>query len=380
MPGWAVGAGHLAVAPGTPGSSTSAATCRADRVPSQPPQADNRTAFRLIRSGLLAGTKGLARVNVVTVGWSGPGRQVEHLSRQCCVGRSQRAGDWLDDVVGEVLTVCRLPVSAGGDRGGGPLVPALRPVLPGRRELWPSAASPSITSPSTDECSGSRRSSTRPPGRTATFPVTSGSPMTRTSRPLAGGRICTGRSTSTARSLTCSCPSSVTWPRPGGSSPGRHDPGRGHHRPLSGLSAGPRRADPLSPAYRRALCEQPGRSRSRTAESPAPAEAPPFLADPGRRACLRPEPPPRPLRTRHRRPRPPPDPHSIRPAHDGQLTVRSFSSGAPSRARSANATLPGRPGNRVRPAARCNAADRSRFQCFRDRIEDSADVQQRIVD
>ena len=31
-------------------------------------------------------------------------------------------------------------------------------------------------------------------------------------------------------------------------------------------------------------------------------------------------------------------------------------------------------------AARCNAADRSRFQCFGDRIEDSADVQQRIVD
>jgi transposase, IS6 family len=82
---------------------------------------------------------------------------------------------------------------------------------------------------------------------------------------------------------------------------------------------------PLSPAYRRALCEQPGRSRSRTAESPPPAdarpEAPPFRTDPGRRACLRPESPPRPLRTRHRRPRQPPDPHSIRPAHDGHLTA-----------------------------------------------------------
>ena len=38
------------------------------------------------------------------------------------------------------------------------------------------------------------------------------------------------------------------------------------------------------------------------------------------RACLRPEPPPRPLRTRHRRSRPPPDPHSIRSAHDAHLT------------------------------------------------------------
>ena len=35
----------------------------------------------------------------------------------------------------------------------------------------------------------------------------------------AGGRICTGRLTSTARSSTCCCPIDVTWPRPGGSSP-----------------------------------------------------------------------------------------------------------------------------------------------------------------
>jgi hypothetical protein len=94
-----------------------------------------------------------------------------------------------------------------------------------------------------------------------------------------------------------------------------------------------------APAYLRVLDElipsalhtveryanNPGRDRSRTAESSPPAkarpEAPPFRTDPGRRACLRPEPPPRPLRTRHRRPRPPPDPRSIRPAHDGHLTA-----------------------------------------------------------
>jgi hypothetical protein len=54
---------------------------------------------------------------------------------------------------------------------------------------------------------------------------------------------------------------------------------------------------------------------------PMRPEAPPFRADPGRRACLRPEPPLRPLLTRHRRPRPPPDPHSIRPAYAGHLTA-----------------------------------------------------------
>ena len=32
----------------------------------------------------------------------------------------------MGDIAGKVLSVCWLPVSAGGDRGGGPLVPALR--------------------------------------------------------------------------------------------------------------------------------------------------------------------------------------------------------------------------------------------------------------
>jgi hypothetical protein len=62
------------------------------------------------------------------------GRPYDYASAgQCCVGRSQRAGDWLGDVVGEILSVCWLQVSAGGYRGGGPLIPALRPVLPRRR-------------------------------------------------------------------------------------------------------------------------------------------------------------------------------------------------------------------------------------------------------
>jgi transposase, IS6 family len=69
-----------------------------------------------------------------------------------------------------------------------------------------------------------------------------------------------------------------------------HDPGRGHHRPGPGLPAGTGGADPLGAAHHPALCEQPGRSRSRTAESAAAAdartEASPFRADPGRRSFV----------------------------------------------------------------------------------------------
>ena len=42
---------------------------------------------------------------------------------------------------------------------------------------WPSGASPWITSPSTAGCSGSPRSSSRPPGPAGTLPVTGGSSM-----------------------------------------------------------------------------------------------------------------------------------------------------------------------------------------------------------
>ena len=45
--------------------------------------------------------------------------------------------------------------------------------------------------------------------------------------------------------------------------------------------------------------------------------------------ALRAEPPPRPLRTRHRRPRPPPAPRSIRPAHHRHLISRASPSSRP---------------------------------------------------
>ena len=87
-----------------------------------------------------------------------------------------------------------------------------------------------------------------------------------------------------------------------------HGPGRGHDRPRARLPAGARRAGSLSAAYRRAVREQPDRSRPRATESPAPAdartEAPPVRADPRRRSRVRAEPPPRPLRHRRRSPQP----------------------------------------------------------------------------
>ena len=54
----------------------------------------------------------------------------------------------------------------------------------------------------------------------------------------------------------------------GRSSPGRCAPGRSRSRspPTARLPAGPRRADPVGPARRRAICEQPGRGRPRTAD------------------------------------------------------------------------------------------------------------------
>jgi hypothetical protein len=47
---------------------------------------------------------------------------------------------WRDDVAACLFSVCWPLVAAGGDRGRGPLVPAVRPVLPGRRSCWLSAA------------------------------------------------------------------------------------------------------------------------------------------------------------------------------------------------------------------------------------------------
>src|SRR6266516_7110158 len=58
-----------------------------------------------------------------------PNRWIGH----CCVGRSQKAGDWCSDVVGLVFGVRWLPVPARGDLGRGPLVLAVRTVIPGCR-------------------------------------------------------------------------------------------------------------------------------------------------------------------------------------------------------------------------------------------------------
>jgi DDE domain len=52
-----------------------------------------------------------------------------------------------------------------------------------------------------------------------------------------------------------------------------HGPSRGHDRPRARLSAGPRRAGLVGAAHRRAVREQPDRSRSRTAQGPAPSDA-----------------------------------------------------------------------------------------------------------
>ena len=56
-----------------------------------------------------------------------------YVHGHCCVGRSRMAGDWSGDCTSHDLGLRRLPVPAGGDLARGPVVPAVRPVLPGRR-------------------------------------------------------------------------------------------------------------------------------------------------------------------------------------------------------------------------------------------------------
>ena len=53
--------------------------------------------------------------------------------RHCCVGRSRMAGDWSGDYMPHDLDLRWLPVPAGGDLARGPVVPAVRLVLPRRR-------------------------------------------------------------------------------------------------------------------------------------------------------------------------------------------------------------------------------------------------------
>jgi transposase, IS6 family len=80
---------------------------------------------------------------------------VGHRSGTVALADPWEAGDWSGDCAWHGLGLCWCPVPAGGDRGRGPLVPALWTVLPGRRSCWPSAESPSITSLSTGGSRGS---------------------------------------------------------------------------------------------------------------------------------------------------------------------------------------------------------------------------------
>ena len=126
--------------------------------------------------------------------------------------------------------VRRVPVPARGDHGRGPLVPPLRTVLPGRRGVASRAR---------------RRGRSRdglPVGaavhavvrrRRPAVPARAGDRWfvdeTYVKVP-AGGGTCTGRSTSTARSSTCCCPSSGTPPQPADSSSGPWLTGRRRSR------------------------------------------------------------------------------------------------------------------------------------------------------
>ena len=78
--------------------------------------------------------------------------------------------------------------------------------------------------------SGSPRCSPTPPDRSGTPPATAGSWTRPTSRWPAAGGTCTGRSTSTARSSTCCCPSTGILRRPAGSSPAPCGVGRRRSR------------------------------------------------------------------------------------------------------------------------------------------------------
>jgi hypothetical protein len=94
------------------------------------------------------------------------------------------------------------------------------------RSCSPNAAWRSITSPSTGGCNGSPRSLSTPPGHAAIALVTGGSSTRPMSRSPAGGCICTGRSTSTARSSMRGCHAGVIWRRRGRSSAGHSRWGR----------------------------------------------------------------------------------------------------------------------------------------------------------
>jgi Transposase IS116/IS110/IS902 family len=80
----------------------------------------------------------LPAASTPTTGCRGPGTAASTTCStwpawHCCVGRSRMAADWSGDYASRNLGLCWLPVPARGDLDRGPLVPAVRAVLPGCR-------------------------------------------------------------------------------------------------------------------------------------------------------------------------------------------------------------------------------------------------------
>ena len=219
-----------------------------------------------------------------------------------CVAGSWWTGDWSGDSFRFGFVVRRVSVPARGDHGRGPLVPAIRPPTVTSRSCSPSVAWTSITSPSTGGSSGSHPSSSKPPGRAATALVTGGSSTRPTSRSPAGGRTCTGPSTSTARSSTYGCPTGVTSPAARAFFNRALRWGRCRSRsPPTGRRStrGSWTSWSHRPCTHGAVCEQRGRGRpwptQGTASPDARPQAVPVGSHPCRRSCFRPEPPARSL-------------------------------------------------------------------------------------
>jgi hypothetical protein len=207
-----------------------------------------------------------------------------------------------------------------GDHGRGPLVRALRPVLPGCGGVAGRAG---------------RRGESRDgvpvgaavPARFGMRLGTRDSSMRPTSRSPVGGGTCTGRWTSSARSSTYVCLLSGTPPRPAASSSARCVMDRRRSRwPLKGqpVPAGAGRTGAGGRAPDRAVPQQPNRSRSWSAEGAATADARTQTHTVSRRdrprTRLRAEPPPLPLRTRHRHPATSSARDSLHRARSGDLS------------------------------------------------------------
>ncbi len=120
--------------------------------------------------------------------------------------------------------------------------------------------------------------------------------------------------------------------------------GRGHHRQGAGLFTCARRGRLLRTARHRAAREQHDRSRPRTTQSQAAADARtqmrPVPADCRGRSRVPAEPPPRPLRTHHRPPPEPAGPRRVPRTSRQPVGATRRLPAAPRRRRSTNATEP----------------------------------------